>query len=215
MLGNICSDHKLVGPHCLCLPSHGSLLQGDPKNQAIQLPDYCNSPRLARDTLVLGPCAALSRDPTSSTSVKNSSQTVSQLCVSQQSTTSQPPHLVARSEQIQEQGFCVEVVERFAAPQRSSTMTIYSSKWALFEKRCRENSVAFSTPSVKQVSDCTRTKRGDLRPWTVIGPPLLTPGAERGLTFRKVPTLTGYSPGFTGIVQQVPGIFPSGTFLLY
>ena len=41
----------------------------------------------------------------------------------------------------------------FAAPQRSSTRTIYKSKWALFEKWCRENSVDFSTPSVKQVSD--------------------------------------------------------------
>ena len=47
----------------------------------------------------------------------------------------------------------MEVAERIAAPQRSSTRTIYKSKWALFEKRCRETSVDFSTPSVKQVSD--------------------------------------------------------------
>ena len=124
------------------------------KNQAIQLPDHCNSPRLARDALVLEPSAALNRDPTSTTSVKNSSQTVAaQLCVSQQSTTSQPPRLVSRSGQLQEQGFSVEVAEKIAAPQRSSTRSIYKSKWALFEKWCRENSVDFSTPSVKQVSD--------------------------------------------------------------
>ena len=43
--------------------------------------------------------------------------------------------------------------QRIAAPQRSSTRTIYKSKWALFEKWCRENSVDFSTPSVKQVLD--------------------------------------------------------------
>ena len=54
---------------------------------------------------------------------------------------------------LQEQGFSVEVAERIAAPQRSSTRTIYKSKWALFEKWCRENSVDFSTPSVKQISD--------------------------------------------------------------
>ena len=48
----------------------------------------------------------------------------------------------------------MEVAERIAAPQRSSTRSIYKSKWALFEKWCRENSVDFSTPSVKQVSDC-------------------------------------------------------------
>ena len=34
-LGHRCSEHKLVGSHCLCLPSHGSLSQGDPKNQTI------------------------------------------------------------------------------------------------------------------------------------------------------------------------------------
>ena len=48
----------------------------------------CSSPRLARDALVLGPSAALNRDPTSATSVNNSSQIVPQLYVSQQSTTS-------------------------------------------------------------------------------------------------------------------------------
>ena len=47
----------------------------------------------------------------------------------------------------------LEVAERIAAPQQSSTRTIYKSKWALFEKWCRENSVDFSTPSVKQISD--------------------------------------------------------------
>ena len=106
-----------------------------------------------RDALVLGPGAALNRHPTSTSSVKSSSQTVPQLCVSQQSKTSQPPRLVSRSGQLQEQGFSVEVAERIAAPQRSSTRTIYKSKWALFEKCCRENSVDFSAPSVKQVSD--------------------------------------------------------------
>ena len=30
-LGHRCSEHKLVGSHCLCLPSHGSPSQGDPK----------------------------------------------------------------------------------------------------------------------------------------------------------------------------------------
>ena len=62
-LGHRCSEHKLVGSHCLCLPSDGSPSQGDPKSQAIQLPDHRNSPRLARDALVLGPSAALNRDP--------------------------------------------------------------------------------------------------------------------------------------------------------
>ena len=152
-LGHRCSKHKLDGSHCLCLPSNGSPSQGDPKNQTMPLPDHCNNSRLARDALVLGPNADLNRDPTTTSSVKNSSQTVPQLCVPQQSTASQPPCLVSRSGQLQEQGFSVEVAERIAAHQRSSTRTIYKSKWALFEKWCRENSMDFSTPSVKQVSD--------------------------------------------------------------
>ena len=117
------------------------------------LPDHCNNPRLARDAVVFGPSVPLNRDPTLATSVNISFQTVPQLCVSQQSTTSQPLRLVSTSGQLQEQGFSVEVAERIAAPQRSSTRTIYKSRWALVEKWCRENSVDFSTPSVKQVSD--------------------------------------------------------------
>ena len=58
-LGHRYSEHKLVRSHCLCLPSQGSPSQGDPKNQPIQLSDHCNSPRLARDALVLGPSAGL------------------------------------------------------------------------------------------------------------------------------------------------------------
>ena len=87
-LGYRCSEHKLVGFHCLCLPSNSSLSQGDPKILGKQLPHHSNSHRLARDTLVLGPSAALNRDPTLATSVNNTSQTISQPSVSQQSTTS-------------------------------------------------------------------------------------------------------------------------------
>ena len=152
-LGHRCSKHKLDEPHGLCLPSYGSPSQGDPKDQAMPLPDHRNSPRLARDALVLGPSAALNRDPTTTPSVNDPTHTVPQVCVPQQPTTAEPPRLVSRSGQLQEQGFSVEVAERIASPQRSSTRTIYKSKWALFEKWCRENSVDFSTPSVKQISD--------------------------------------------------------------
>ena len=170
-LGHRCSKHKLDEPHGLCLPSYGSPSQGDPKDQAMPLPDHRNSPRLARDALVLGPSAALNRDPTTTPSVNDPTQTVPQVCVPQQPTTAEPPRLVSRSEQLQEQGFSVEVAERIAAPQRSSTRTIYKSKWALFEKWCRENSVDFSTPSVKQISDFFMYLYQDLnrRPSTIDG----------------------------------------------
>ena len=170
-LGHRCSEDKLDGSHCLCLPSDGSPSQGDPKNPAIPLPDHCKSPRLARDALVLGPSAALNRDPTTAPGVNNSPQAVPQVCLPQQSATAQHPRLVSKSGQLQEQGFSVEVAERIAAPQRSSTRTIYRSKWALFEKWCRENSVDFSTPSVKQISDFFMYLYQDLnrRPSTIDG----------------------------------------------
>ena len=116
-LGHRCSNHKLVGSHCLCLPADGSPSEGDP-NQAIQLPNHCNSPRLARDVQQRShfsyQCQQLfSNSPT--------------IMFSPQSTTSQPPCLVSRSGQLKEQGFSVEVAGRIAAPQRSSTRTIYKS----------------------------------------------------------------------------------------
>ena len=118
----------------------------------MQLPDHTDSPRLARDALVLGPCATLNRDPSATPSVDDTPQAVPQLCISPQPAAPQPPRLVSRSGQLQEQSFSAAVAERIAAPQRSSTRTIYKSKWARFEKWCRENSVDFSTPSVKHVS---------------------------------------------------------------
>ena len=78
-----CSEHKLDQPHGLRLPSYGSPSQGDPKDQAMPLPDHRDSPRLARDALVLGPSAALNRDPTTTPSVNDPTQTVPQLCVPQ------------------------------------------------------------------------------------------------------------------------------------
>ena len=48
-LGHRCSKPKLVGSHSLCLPSNSSPSQGDPRDQTMQLPHHCNSPRLARD----------------------------------------------------------------------------------------------------------------------------------------------------------------------
>ena len=49
----------------------------------VQLPHYSNSPRLARDALVLEPSAACNRDPTPVTSISNTSQAVPQPSVTQ------------------------------------------------------------------------------------------------------------------------------------
>ena len=79
-LGHRCSKHKLDQPHGLCVPSYGPPSQGDPKDQAMPLPDHRNSPRLARDALVLGPSAALNRDPTTTPSVKDPTHSPTSMC---------------------------------------------------------------------------------------------------------------------------------------
>ena len=124
--------------------------------QKIRQCHHHNSPRLAMDALVLEPIAVLnsccqklfSNSPTimCSTAIHNI------WCLGVDS-------------------FSVEVTERIAAPQRPSTRTIYKSKWVLFEKWCRENSVDFSTPSVKQISDFFMYLFQDLnrRPSTIDG----------------------------------------------
>ena len=133
------------------------------------LPDHRDSPRLARDALVLGPSAALNRDPTTTSSVNDPTQTVPY--VFHNNPQQLNLHTWCLGVDNSKQGFSVEVAERIAAPQRSSTRTIYKSKWALFEKWCRENSVDFSTPSVKQISDFFMYLYQDLnrRPSTIDG----------------------------------------------
>ena len=166
-----CSKHKLVKPCSLCVPSNSSTAQTNTKGPPVQLPPNPNSPGLARHALVLGSGASISGNSASVACISNSTQTVKQPGVSQQSAISQPSCLVSRSEQLQEQGFSTEVAERIAAPQRSSTRAIYQAKWALFEKWCRENAVDVSKPSVKQVSDFFMHLFQDLnrRPSTIDG----------------------------------------------
>ena len=150
-LGHRCSEHKLVRSHCLCLPSHGSLSQCDPKNQAIQLPDHCNSPRSARDALVLGPSGALN---TSTTSVKNSSETVSQLCVSQQSTTSQNLHAWCLGVDSSKNKASLWRWQRELLHLRGHQQGPSTSQSGPYLRLGAEKiSVDFSTPAVKQVSD--------------------------------------------------------------
>ena len=166
-----CSKHKLVRPCSLCVPSNSSTSKSNTKGPPVQLPPNPDSPGLAGHALVLGSGPSISGNSTSVACISKSTQAVKQPGVSQQSAISQPPCLVSRSERLQEQGFSSEVAERIAAPQRSSTRSIYQAKWALFEKWCRENSVDVSKPSIKQVSDFFMHLFQDLnrRPSTIDG----------------------------------------------
>ena len=219
-LGHRSSEHELDGSHCLCLPSDGSPTQGDPKIRHC----YCLIIVIAPGwpwmpwfwDLVQVSTEIPLQLPVSTTLLKQSHNYVFH---------SNPQHLnnlhawCLGVDSSKNKGFSVEVAERVAAPQRSSTRTIYKSKWALFEKWCRENSVDFSTPSVKQVSDFFMYLYQDLnrRPLTidVYRMAIIDTLASWATILHKVQTFTGYSPAFTGIIPKVPGIFLSGTFLLF
>ena len=125
-------------------------------------------------------------------------------------------HLLSRSGQLQEQGFPVEVAGEMP-PLKGHPNDHLQLKWALFEKGCRENSVDFSTPSIKQVSDFMYSYQDlNMRPSTIDGyrTAIVDTLGPVGLNIFQAQTLTGYSPVFTGIVPKVPGIFQNGTFLL-
>ena len=190
-LGHRCPEYKLVGSHGLCIPAHGSPSQGGPKDQSMQLPHHTDSPRLARDVLILGPSAALNGAPTLTPSIQNTTQTISQSGISQQPPISEPARLVSKSGQLKEQGFSVDMAERIAAPQRSLTRSVYKSKWAFFEKWCRETLVDFSNPSIKQVSDFFMYLYQDLNrcPSTIDGYRMAI--VQRALLSLKARTLTG------------------------
>ena len=90
------------------------------------LSDHRNSPRLARDALVLGPSAALNRDPTTTPSVNDPTQQSYRYVFH-----NNPQHLNLHA-------WCLGADnsknkaslwrwQRIAAPQRSSTRTIYKS----------------------------------------------------------------------------------------
>ena len=90
-------------------------------------------------------------------------------------------------------------------------------KWALFEKWCRENSVDFSTPSVKQVSDFFMYLYQDLNrhPSTIDGyrTAFFDTLGPMGLHISQSSDLNRLLSSFTGIIPKVPGIFLNGTFL--
>ena len=75
------------------------------------------------DALVLGPSAALNRDPTPLTSVNITSRTVPQPSVS-----SNPQHFNLQAWCLGMDSSKASLWKKIAAPQRSSTRTIYKSK---------------------------------------------------------------------------------------
>ena len=124
---------------------------------------------------------------------------------------------MSRSEQLQEQGFSVEVAERIAAP-KGLKKIIYNSKWALFKKWSREISLDFSTSSVKPVSDFFMYLYQVLnrRPLTIDGyrTTIVDTLGPAGHNIPQAQTLTGYSPVFSGILPKFQESSKMEPFLL-
>ena len=152
MLGHRCSEHKLIGSHCLCLPSNDSPSQGDPKisqsNCLIILiaPGWPGMPWVW-DLLQLSTEIPL-QIPVYTTLLKQSHNQVFH---------SNPQHLnlhawcLGVDSSKNKAFFSVEVAERIGAPRRSSPRTIYKSSGPNFRNGADKIWWIFSTPSVKQV----------------------------------------------------------------
>ena len=93
-----CCKHKLVRPCSICISTNSSTGQNGTKSLPDQLP-HSGSHGLAGHTLVLVSGTTIGRNSASVACISISTQTVKQPCVSQ-STVSQTPCLVSRSEQI-------------------------------------------------------------------------------------------------------------------
>ena len=124
-LGHRCSEHKLDGSHCLFLPCDGSPSQGDPKIRQY----HC---------LIIVIAPGWPGMPWFWDLVQLSTEIPLQLPVSTTLLKQSHNHLNLHAwclgvDSSKKQGFSVEVAERIAAPQRSSTRTIYKSKWTLFQ----------------------------------------------------------------------------------
>ena len=128
-----CPKHKLVRPCSLCISPNSCTAQSGTKGPPVQLPPNSGSHRLAGHALVLRSGASISRNSDSVACISNSTQTIKQPGVSQQSTVSQPSCLVSRSAQPLEQDLSTEVAGRIAAPERPSTGAIYQAKWAFLK----------------------------------------------------------------------------------
>ena len=175
------------------------------ENQAIQLPNHCTSPRLARDALVFGTECSNRLPlqlPVSRILFKQSHNYVFH---------SNPLHLNLHA-------WCLGVDSsktslrcgRIAVPQINKDHL--QVKWALFEKWCRENSVDFSMPSVKQVSDFFMYLYQDLnrRPSTIDGyrTDINDTLGPMGLHISQSSDLNRLLSSLTGIIPKVPEKHP-------
>jgi hypothetical protein len=80
------------------------------------------------------------------------SKTATDGSLSQEREGAQPSRLVAdRRSDLESNAESEEIEERVSCPQRVSTQKVYSAKWGVYQRWCKNTKVASETPSVKDI----------------------------------------------------------------
>ena len=107
--------------------------EGDSQAPGTKLQEvHPDSPRLARDAVVLGSGDTVNQDSITSSDSRRPSDSAVQQDPTQGSPQSDTARLAPRVTAIREQRFSNQVATRIEAPQRSSTRTVYEAKWSIF-----------------------------------------------------------------------------------
>ena len=104
-------------------------------------------------------------------SLEQAVETTTQPDVSQQPRVPQSPRLVAGVQEGQPSRFSSSVEERIRVPQRASSRAIYTSRWSLYGKWCKQNKMDVKSSSVPQIADflCYLFEEKQLKPATIAG----------------------------------------------
>ena len=153
-LGYRCSQPLLGGTGSLRVSPGSAPGEGDSQAPGTKLQEvHPDSPRLARDAVVLGSGDTVNQDSITSSDSRQPSDSAVQRDPTQGSPQSDTVRLAPRVTAIREQRFSNQVATRIEAPQRSSTRTVYEEKWSVFVRWCESNQVDFTSPSLTQVAD--------------------------------------------------------------
>ena len=101
--------------------------KSSPKTDVSKLQAHPNHHRLADKTMVLLPGRTVNQPTTTDTTNALSAETTTEQPIPQQPRIPEPPCVGFRTP-LQNQGFCTDVVDRLAVPQRLFTRAIYASK---------------------------------------------------------------------------------------
>ena len=150
---NRCIEYLLGGTGRLCLQSSRHIVASHSKDSDLPMQSDCDSSRLARDALVLGPSGSFSQDSTESPSLENSPETTPLTPVSRSLSIPESPCLASGLQETNSRGFSKEVAERIKAPQRESSRKVYQSRWSIYEKWCQEHKMDITLSTVQQVAE--------------------------------------------------------------